>query len=87
MQKESVKEKEVGKVTHYYTKLGVAVINLLDKLALGDVIRIKGTTTNFVQKVESMQIEHQPVTQAQKGSSVGLKVDQPVRKGDKVYKV
>lgn len=79
--------KEVGRVTHYYTKIGVAVISLIDTLSVGDRILIKGTTTNFEQSVESMQIEHKNVNTAYSGQSVGLKVAQRVREGDKVYKV
>ncbi|MEM1508055.1 MAG: translation elongation factor-like protein [Candidatus Bathyarchaeia archaeon] len=79
--------KEVGKVTHYFTKIGVAVISLTDTLSVGDRILIRGTTTNFEQTVESMQIEHKNVNVAYSGQSVGLKVSQRVREGDKVYKI
>lgn len=79
--------KEVGKVTHYFTKIGVAVVSLTDTLSVGDRILIKGTTTNFEQNVESMQIEHKNVNIAYSGQSVGLKVNQRVREGDKIYKV
>lgn len=79
--------KEVGRVTHYYTKIGVAVISLIDTLSVGDRILIKGTTTNFEQNVESMQIEHKNVNIAYSGQSIGLKVAQRVREGDKVYKI
>jgi len=79
--------KEVGRVTHYYTKIGVAVISLIDTLSVGDRILIKGTTTNLEQSVESMQIEHKNVNTAYSGQSIGLKVAQRVREGDKVYKI
>lgn len=79
--------KEVGKVTHYYTKIGVAVVSLTDTLSVGDRILIRGATTNFEQNVESMQIEHKNVNVAYSGQSVGLKVNQRVREGDKVYKI
>ncbi|MEM1586189.1 MAG: translation elongation factor-like protein [Candidatus Bathyarchaeia archaeon] len=79
--------KEVGKVTHYFTKIGVAVVSLTDTLSIGDRILIRGTTTNFEQNVESMQIEHKNVNVAYGGQSVGLKVNQRVREGDKIYKV
>ena len=79
--------KEIGIVTHYFTRIGVAVVNLADTLSVGDRIIIKGTTTNFEQTVESMQIEHKNVNVAYGGQSVGLKVNQRVREGDKVYKV
>ncbi len=80
-------KKLVGKVTHYYGKIGVAVIELEDELRIGDEISIEGKTTNFRQKVESMQIEHKPVEIAKAGSSIGLKVGEKVREGDRVYKI
>jgi putative protease len=79
--------KEIGIVAHYFTRIGVAVVNLADTLSVGDRIVIKGITTNFEQTVESMQIEHKNVNVAYGGQSVGLKVNQRVREGDKVYKV
>jgi putative protease len=79
--------KEVGRVTHYFTKIGVAVVNLTDTLSVGDKILVKGAVTNFEQTVESMQIEHKNVSIAQGGQSVGLKVNQRVREGDKVYRI
>ncbi len=79
--------KEVGRVTHYFTKIGVAVVNLTDTLSVGDKILIKGAVTSFEQTVESMQIEHKNVNIAQSGQSVGLKVNQRVREGDKVYRI
>jgi len=77
----------VGTITHYYDKIGVAIVELTDKLKVGDTIAIEGKTTNFTQKVESIQIEHINVEEAGSGESIGLKVDQKVREGDKVYKV
>jgi len=80
-------KKLVGKITHYYGKIGVAVVELEDELKLGDEISIEGRTTNFRQKVESMQIEHKPIEVARAGDSIGLKVIEKVREGDKVYKI
>ncbi len=80
-------EKEIGKVSHYYTHIGVAVIELTDELKTGDEILIKGATTNFQQKVESMQIEHENVDVAKAGDSIGLKTLERVREGDVVFKV
>ncbi|MFQ6037699.1 MAG: hypothetical protein ACE5LV_03685, partial [Candidatus Aminicenantales bacterium] len=54
---------------------------------IGDTIHIKGHTTDFYQKVESMQVEHEPIESAEKGMEVGLKVESPVREGDVVFKV
>ncbi|MEM1535400.1 MAG: translation elongation factor-like protein [Candidatus Pacearchaeota archaeon] len=80
-------EVEVGKVTHFFTNISVAVIELSDTLREGDTIHIKGATTDFTQKVESMQINHKPVKEAKAGQSIGLKVSERVREGDRVYRV
>lgn len=79
--------KLIGKVTHYFSKIGVAVIELSDNLKVGDTIRIVGGQTSFQQIVESMEIEHQKVQEAKAGDSVGLKVNQKVREGYRVYKL
>jgi putative protease len=76
---------EVGKVTHYYSKAGVAAVVLTKKLRKGDRIRIKGHTTDFEQIVESMEIDHRPVDEAMPGDHVGIKVVDRVRKKDVVY--
>lgn len=77
---------EVGRVTHYFTKIGVAVVELKAPLTVGDRIVIRGPTTDFEQVVESMQIEHKNVQRAEAGQSIGLKVAQRVREKDIVYK-
>jgi putative protease len=82
-----IMEVEVGKVTHYFTKISVAVVELSDKLRIGDKIRIKGATTDFVQEVKSMQINHKPVKEANPGDDIGLLVEDRVREGDIVYKI
>lgn len=79
--------KLVGKVVHFYPKISVAVIDVLDEIKIGDEILIKGKTTNFKQTVESMQIEHEQVEKARKGDSIGLKVIERVREGDEVFKI
>lgn len=79
--------KLIGKVTHYFSKIGVAVIELSDTLKVGDTIRIVGGQTDFNQTIESMEIEHEKVQEAKAGDSVGLKVEQKVREGYKVYKL
>lgn len=79
--------KMIGKVTHYFGNIGVAVIELTDPLSVGDTIRIVGGEVDFEQKVESMEVEHEKVEKAKKGDSVGVKVDQKVRDGYKVYLV
>jgi len=77
----------VGEVTHYFTNISVGVVKLFDTLKVGDEILIEGATTDFTQKVESMQIDMQDVQEAGKGDSIGLKVKERVRPGDQVYKI
>ena len=84
---EQTGEVQVGKVTHYFTKIGVAVIEVTDgSIKVGDEIHIKGHTTDLMQKVNSMQIEHEKVQAAEPGQSIGMKVSEPVRQHDIVYK-
>lgn len=78
---------EVGKVNHYFTKIDVAVVDLTAPLSVGDKIAIKGATTDLEQTVDSMQIEHENVTTAKAGQSIGLKVKERVRESDVVYKI
>jgi len=84
---EEIEGKLIGKVTHYFGQIGVTVIDLSDKLKVGETIRIIGGETDFTQQVESMEAEHQKIKEAKKGDSIGLKVEQKVREGYKVYKV
>jgi len=79
--------KLIGKITHYFGNIGVAVLELTDTLKVGDTIRIVGGATDFTQTVESMEIEHKKVKEAKAGDSAGLKVEQKVREGYKVYKL
>lgn len=86
---EEVEEgKLIGKVSHYFDKIEVAVIELDAPLSVGDTIRIAGgEATDFTQTVESMEVEHEKIKKAKKGDSVGLEVKEKVREGYKVYKV
>ncbi|HVO37157.1 MAG TPA: hypothetical protein VMT01_03205 [Candidatus Acidoferrum sp.] len=77
---------EVGRITHFFPKISVAVIELTAPLAVGDTIAVKGPNTDFEQPIESMQIEHQNIQRAEAGQSIGLKVQQRVRETDRVYK-
>ena len=78
----------IGTIQHYYTHLGVGVLDVQgEPVAVGDRIRVKGATTDFTQTVQSMQLNHQSAQRAAKGESVGLKVDQHVRQHDKVYRL
>ncbi len=84
---EEIQGEEVGEVFTYFGKVGVAGINLKANLKVGDRIRIKGATTDFEQTVDSMQIDRKEVEEANSGDSIGIKVKDKVRGGDKVYKV
>jgi translation elongation factor EF-1alpha len=77
----------VGEVTHYYNRIGVAVIDLKGSLQVGDQVHFFGSSTDFRQVVNSMQIEHESITGAGKGQEIALKVDRRVRNHDKVYKL
>jgi putative protease len=77
----------VGDVRHFFPRISVAVIDLINELRVGDEIIIQGKTTNLRQKVESMEIEHKKVEVAPSGSSIGLKTVDRVREGDRVYVV
>jgi putative protease len=79
-------KKPIGKITHYFTKIGVAVIELSGELKVGDKISVEGATTNIKQTVDSMQIEHKSVQAAGKGQSIGLRISDRAREGDDVFK-
>jgi len=79
---------KVGKITHYFDKIGVAVLEVKKgPISVGDTIKITGHGEEFEQVIESMQVEHKSIDAAEKGMAIGLKVTQPVKKGDEVYKV
>ncbi len=78
---------KVGRITHYYAKASVAVVELNAPLNKGDKIVIRGSTTNIEQTVDSMEVEHEQIASAQPGQSVGMKVADRVRESDIVYRV
>ena len=78
---------EVGRVSGFFAKPLVAIVELTTPLKIGEAIYIKGHTTDVHQVVESMQVDHQPVTEAQAGQAVGLKVNERCRKHDIVYRL
>lgn len=84
---EEVEKIRIGKISHFYSKIAVAVVELEETLSVGDTISIEGAATNVTQAVDSMQIEHKEVQSAKKGQSVGLKVTDRVRENDVVYKI
>lgn len=75
----------IGKVIHYYDKIGVAIVRLQKKLAVGEKVKFVRGDDTFEQNVESMQIEHAALTEAKPGSEVGIKVDQTAKVGTQVY--
>jgi putative protease len=79
--------KLIGHVSHYYTRLEVAAIHLVDQLAVGDLVQFLGHTTDFQQRVSSMEENLIPIEVADRGQSVGVRVEERVRQGDRVYKV
>ncbi len=80
-----MKEKEVGRISTYFSHVGVAAIKLSDKLKVGDKIHIKGNTTDFELKVGRIEIERKEVKSAKAGEHIGIKVPEKVRPNDKVF--
>ncbi|KKW10494.1 MAG: hypothetical protein UY49_C0021G0008 [Microgenomates group bacterium GW2011_GWC1_49_7] len=77
---------QIGKVTHYYDKIGVAVVEVVNQpLKVGDVVKVSGHDSEFTQTVSSLQIEHQQVKELGVGESGGMKTDKPVKAGDMLY--
>jgi len=79
------KEKEIGRVSTYFSHVGVAAIKLSDKVKVGDTIHVKGHTTDFQQQISSMQIENNSVKEAKKGDHIGIKISEKVRPNDAVF--
>ena len=79
---------KIGSVTHFYDKIGVAIIELDASLAVGDRIKFaRGGEDMFEQEVTSLQIEHEKVESAEKSDVVGLKTESEVKEGAEVYKI
>ncbi len=78
---------QIGQITHYFDHVNVAALTLTELLHVGDTIHILGHSTDFQQKVTSLQIEHQSVSEAKPGDDVGIKVIQKVHAHDKVFKL
>jgi len=75
----------IGKVTHYYSNLGVAAISLSGELKLNDILHFFGHTTDFIQHASSIEVDHHKITIAHPGTEVALKVEEVVRHGDTVF--
>lgn len=80
-------EVEIGRVTHYYNHLNVAVLKLFDSLKLGDKIHILGHSTDIIERVASMEVEHHPIVWVKPGDDVAIKVIEPVHEHDIVYRI
>ena len=79
-------ESAIGTVTHYFSQLSVAAVSLEQPLRVGERIHIRGHTTDLVQSVDSMQVDHAPVEEAKPGDDVALQVADHVRDHDKIYR-
>ena len=77
---------EIGHISHFFSKINVAIIELTLPLSAGDHILVKGPSTDFDQKVDSIQIDRKEIQRAEGGQSVGLKLTQLAREKDVVYK-
>lgn len=82
-----MEERPIGKVTHFFGRISVAVLDLAEPLKVGETIHIKGHTTDLTQQVESMQVEHKDIQEAKPGDQVAIKVTGRVHEHDVVYKV
>lgn len=82
-----MKDKEIGVVTHYFGNISVGIIQLSASVKIGDNIQIKGAHDDFIQTIDSIQIEHEKVEEGKKGDCIGIKVAQKVHPNDKVYLV
>lgn len=80
-------EKEVGKVTHWYDKIGVAVVRLSAPLKVGDQVKVRRGEVEFDATIDSMQLDHEAVESGKKGNEVAIKLPQQAKEGAMVYKV
>lgn len=79
--------KIIGAVTHYYSNIGVAIVKFNKAVKVDEEVHFKGATTDFVQKINSIQYDHKDISAAKKGQEVGIKVSEKVREGDEVLEV
>lgn len=78
---------QVGTVTHYYDKIGVAIVKASKAIKVGDKLRFGDEEGGFDQTADSMQFDHKEISEAKKGQEVGIKVDKKVKEGIPVYSV
>lgn len=81
-----VAKKPLGKITHFFDEISVAVVALNAPLKVGDKIKIGKDETFFEQEVKSMQVDHKNIPTAKKGQEVGMKVKKEVKEGYLVFK-
>ncbi len=81
----TAKQKEIGRVTHYFGGIGVAIVKFNKSVQVGANVNFHGTTTDFSQKIDSMQYDHKEVQEAPKNKEIGIKVKSRVREGDGVF--
>lgn len=79
--------KKLGVVTHYFGKIQVAVMDLTENIKMGDMVRFDGFLTEFEQRIDSLQVDKQPIGEAKKGSEIAIKVVERVRPGDEMFEV
>lgn len=79
-------EEQIGKISHYYDKIGVGVVRLEGTLKVGDSIHVKGKASDFEQTVESLQLDHKDAASAKKGEEVAVKLNEKAKEGDVIYK-
>ncbi|MEA3378129.1 MAG: EF-Tu/IF-2/RF-3 family GTPase [Nanoarchaeota archaeon] len=80
-------EEVIGKITHFFPKISVAVLSLSGDLKVGDKIKLQGEKDSFEQEVTSMEVEHESINEARAGDDVGLKTNNPVKKNSDVLKI
>ena len=80
-------EELIGTVDHYFAHISVAGVTLTASLKVGDRLHVRGHTTDFEQTVESIQVEHESLSEASAGASIGIKVPERCREGDEVYRI
>ena len=85
MAHEHPESEAIGRVTHYYSHLSVAAVSLDAPLRMGDRVHIKGHTTDLLQSVGSMEVDHKQVERAGPGDDVAMKVEDHVREHDRIY--
>lgn len=80
-------EKKVGEITHYFSKIKVAIIKVSTKISVGQKLKYKGHTTDFDEIIKEMQLNHESISEVKKGQEVGVKAKKIVREGDEVFLV